>query len=248
MKFNNEVIAMPRVQNKRKREITKRIRHNDLPLSRTRKRNKGFDVRLLNRMEIWLDYVTKRYSKSYFVRIDLTYPDQSKVDRVYADDNVLMREFMDTFKRWYTRRKIRTDYYWVRERSTTGNQHYHVMFVLDGNIVRSRWPVLERAQILWAKKLKLESGKGYVECSRLEVNKIERRFLEMENSNPYRYETLFSVLSYMGKVYQKDTPKGLNEFGHSRIPNLRESEVPDLFPDLIPTSFAGSCSTSEFGW
>lgn len=208
---------MRRVTNVRKRDITKRTTYNDLPLCRTKKRNKGFDTSLLDKLKEWLDFIINKYSKSYYVRLDFTFPDRSIVDIPEYVANVVFRDFLDIFRRWYEREGIRTDYFWVRELSSTGNPHYHLIFVIDGNIFQSSWPIWERAKDVWARKLGLDDGAGYVHLCNLEVNKIIRVHEVKENSNRYFYETLYKALSYMAKVYSKDTPKGINECGHSRI-------------------------------
>lgn len=218
---------MRKVSNPRERVITMKATHNGLPLYRTKKKNKGFDTRILDKLRAWLDFVIDKYSKSYYVRLDFTFPDKEEIDIGDSEANILFLDFLDVFRRGYTLKRIRTDYFWVREQSSTGNPHYHLVFVIDGNIFQSSEKVFERAKKVWARKLGLVSGAGYVNRSNLKVRKIIRQYTWQESSNPYFYETLHQALSYLAKVYSKDTPKGLNEYGNSRI-----TKPFDLFPEF----------------
>lgn len=201
-----------------KREITKRVTFNKKPLSRTRKRNQGFYVDLLVKIERFHDYVHWKYSKSFYIRLDLTYPLGTAESESYSDDNVLFRNFINVLMRPYTRLKIRTDYFWVRERSTSGCHHYHIVLVFDGNRVQNGYGVFERAKMLWARALWIQDASGLVDLFNDQVNyKYGGMKVVRGSATEYYYDTIFEQLSYLAKVYSKDTPKGINEYGHSRI-------------------------------
>ncbi len=207
---------MPRITNKRNREIIKRVTYNDLPLSRTTKKSKGFDKRLLDKMERWLSYVVRRYNRAYFVRFDLNFPDREITGKTYPDDNVLFTDFLEVFRRIYIRQKIRTDYFWVRERSKSGVQHYHLFFVFDGNRTQSSHDPEQRVKDIWAMKLEIESN-APVHRHNPEVKKIWRKYVSENHSENWHYQKVYEDLSYLAKVYSKDTPHGINEYGQSRF-------------------------------
>ncbi len=201
-----------------RREITKRVTYNEKPLSRTKKGNKGFYVDLLSKLERFHDYVHWKYAKAFYVKLDFTYPLGTADSDSYADDNVLFRTFIDVLRRKYKRLSIRTDYFWVRERSTTGCHHYHLVFVFDGNRVQNGHGVFERAKALWAKALWINDATGLIELDEDEVDfKYGGLKILRGSASEYYYNLIFQRISYFAKVYSKDTPKGINEYGHSRI-------------------------------
>ncbi len=206
------------VTNMRKRKVTKRVMYNGGRLNRTKKKNKGFDEKLLEKIETFHYYVHRKYSKSFYVRLDITYPLGTAHSESYADDNVIFCAFLDVLRRQYTRNKTRTDYFWVRERSTTGAHHYHLMFILDGNKHQNGTPVLERATDLWARALHIEDARGLIHLTRGEFNfKYGGLRLLRGSATEYYYDLIFEQFSYFAKVHSKDTPPEINEYGHSRM-------------------------------
>jgi len=217
----------------RKRKVTKRVMFNGKRLSRTKKRNKGFDLDLLGKIERFHDYVHWKYSKAFYVRLDVTYPLGTVDSDSYEDDNVIFRNFIDVFRRQYTRNKTRTDYFWVRERSKTGCHHFHLMFILDGNIIQHGYPIFERARDLWAKALRIENAGGLIHLVRDKVDfKYGGSKVIRKSATEYHYDQIFERFSYLGKVHSKNTPKGINEYGHSRlrIPDGVETNVGTVDP------------------
>jgi hypothetical protein len=226
---------MAKTTNPRHKQISKKKIHNGLPVMKSNKLNKGVSVPLVERLQLWLDFVVQKYSKSRFVRFDLHFPSVSR-GAAYPDDNIPLSNFLNVLRRGLQRNKayqpIRTDYFWVREQDSSVHHHYHIVLVLDGNIVKEGWHLRERLEEVWEWQLNLSRGEGagLVHIPPMQVDLIIRSHYQSDSPNPHYYDTLHKTLTYLTKIHSKErTPKGYNEFGHSRIQDLKRHSLPDVF-------------------
>jgi len=197
-------------------------------LSQSDKNYYGFYVEILEKIKSLLQYMVTNHNKVFFVMLVLKYPVGSV--SMYPSNNSLLSSFLESFILNYKRKGYDPKYLWVREQSSTGQFHYHLMLLFDGNKIQNAHGVLKDAIRLWSHCLMVENGGGLVHLwepggDKFKYGGIMIRRFEWEYEKDYK--KCFEAASYLAKRYSKgEAPAYVNEYGMSRLSNLpRRNDV-----------------------
>lgn len=92
-----------------------------------------------------IEVYTHCHSKTFVVFFGLNYPSHLTIT-----DNTLLQVFMDRFLKHLDGTKgLRPMYVWVREQKASHNPHYHIMLLLNGQKIQSRYGIMAEAVRLW---------------------------------------------------------------------------------------------------
>ena len=201
--------------------ITNEHTYKDYPLSTTHLNDQGFRTVILNKILELLTYMTKHHSKVFFTMFELKYPAYSM--GMYPDNNSLMSTFAEALMTFFERdpRGYDPKYLWVRERSMdTGQFHYHIMVLLDGNKCQNAHGLHAKAKELWGRRLGRD-GEGFVELVRSHVYDNGNGGVQLNRNSPdYQqvFDHCFQCGSYFAKAFSKGhSPRYANEYGCSRL-------------------------------
>ena len=196
--------------------------YNGYDLSNSEKNNQGFYAEILQAIGSLFDSMIKRHGKVFFTMFVLKYPAGSAME--YPNDNRLMSRFIEALTLYYKRKMVDPKYLWVREVSTTGQVHYHLTLLLNGDLTQNAHGILRKATELWQGCLGIENGNGLVhlctrdeECAQYGGIKIVRNALDFNQV----LNKCYMLASYFAKCYSKDGfPRYVNGFGSSRLPQI----------------------------
>lgn len=91
-------------------------------------------------------YCANIYGRCLVVPFGLNYP----VGYEAPADNRHIIRFLDLFIKYMNRNNLTTHYVWVREQHNSNNQHYHCIFILDGNRIYYTNKIMKEATRLWS--------------------------------------------------------------------------------------------------
>ncbi|MBV5340718.1 MAG: inovirus-type Gp2 protein [Deltaproteobacteria bacterium] len=193
--------------------------YNGFELSSSEKNNEGFYREILQAIDSLFNDMLMRHGKVFFSMFVLKYPAGSA--SLYPNDNSLLSRFIEALSLFYKRRKVDLRYLWVREFSSTGQVHYHLILLLNGDLIQNGYGILQRATELWEGCLGIEDGQGLVHLCTMDADyaryggiKIIRNDPEVQQVQSKCYE----LASYLAKCYSKGgLPPYLNGFGSSRL-------------------------------
>jgi len=191
------------------------------PLSTTYQNDQGFHKVILDKIHELLTNMTQRHGKVFFTMFRLSYPADSMVK--YPDNNVSFSKFIEALMRHFDRkpRKYDPSGLWVRERSMkTGQFHYHIMIMVDGNKCRNAHGILAKATELWGLRLERDA-KGLVHLARSYVCDNRYGGVQLIRISPEFQQVFahcFQCASYFAKAFSKGhSPRYSNEYGCSRL-------------------------------
>lgn len=201
------------------RDITQEDTFNGYPLKFSRSNNQGFYEEILQANKELMDYMTQKHGKVFFTIFGLNYPANS--GSTYPNDNSLLKQFLDTLNRQCLRSHYDPKYLWVRETSSTGQPHYHLMLLMDSNYVQEAFGLRDYATGLWGNHLGIANAKGLVHLYESEFNddpyggvKIINKARDFQQV----YGRCFYRASYLAKVYSKrDFPPHVKGYGRSQL-------------------------------
>lgn len=191
-------------------------------------RNGLYKEYLESNLEV-MEYICRRYSKVFSVRIDLRLPSGYNP----IDTNVISR-FIGSLKS-----QIKADYLskirlseglvhqselfnvWVKEVGENNNTHYHVCLFFNGNAYRSlgvfefgRNNMYNRIYKAWASALKLNvyAVQGLVHVP----DNAEYLLIRNQKGFDFIFQNLFRRLSYFAKTDSKEFGDRSRHYGSSR--------------------------------
>ena len=91
-----------------------------------------------------LDSMLSHHNKVYVFRLDIRVSE-------YTHNNEVITRFLRTFNAWIKRKyKLkRVGYAWCREIETAKKQHYHLVFMVDGNVINTTYgKIFEKIQAI----------------------------------------------------------------------------------------------------
>jgi hypothetical protein len=217
------------------RRITTEDSFHGYSVSRSRKKDKGLRVEMLESIERFLDYIKSEYNRAFFFSFNVNFPAGYLFE--YQRNNDLFSRYIEALTRYWYRKGYRPMYFWARELSPKTKQfHYHVIFVVDGDRVWRDFKMQVKAKQLWEHSLRIEEGTGpfrkgksfrdgkydkdgnYSKFSKFPQSggtMIQRKDLDFD----HMYRRCFDYMTYFAKVYSKGKSAAyVNEYGHSRIP------------------------------
>ncbi len=107
---------------------------------------------------------------------------------------------------------MRLGFIWCREQEHSHAQHYHCVFILDGNKTRHPHRHIEQIEGLWEER---QLGSVYTP---------KNCYIVLKRGDDEAYQRLFDRLSYLAKVATKNLrAPATNDYSTSRIkPKLRD--------------------------
>ena len=189
-----------------------------LSIMTDQERGLGCKEDILNKLHQLLSFVTCKHNKTLFIRFDLTFPQNMYV----PTDNSLLSKFLDSFKTWLSRKGLDPHYLWVREQSREKHQHYHLILLLNGSLVQSCYPILQKAEYFWGLALGLIDARGLVDfCFQSRNGAPQTNGLMLRRGTP-EFPATFNTCFHWGSYLAKENTKGYGpgytkEFGSSRI-------------------------------
>lgn len=167
--------------------------------------------------DLIMSYIS-RHNKVLFVRFDVRFPQSLRPD----PSNMTFQRFIADLAKFCSREGYDPDYLWVREGREQCNQHYHCLLLLNGNHIQSTFKVVEKAQEVWNRKLKVNYQGLIYDCNRAIKYNRQSNGIMLRRNDPNLFATLahcFHWASYLAKVNTKDaSPYRVRDFGSSRIP------------------------------
>ncbi|MFT4953598.1 MAG: hypothetical protein ACI9A0_003317 [Pseudoalteromonas tetraodonis] len=142
------------------------------------------------------------HSKVLAIRFDL-HTDNEALKNVAIED--LLRWLKQDLKRAYRMNNI--GHVWVREFGKKKKLHWHLVLLLDGNILQNSWMVIEKIKGYW------EQVKSFGE-----VKVLRNCFTQMIRGDEGSFDEAFYRSSYLAKERSKFVG-GDRSFGSSRLAN-----------------------------
>jgi hypothetical protein len=140
------------------------------------------------------------HSKVLSIRVDLH---SKQVDTSNSAVEEILRWLKQDLKRSYRMKNI--GHFWVREYGKKKKTHWHLVLLLDGNILQNAWAVNERLKTYW------EQVKNYGEV------KIPKNcYTQIKKGDHESFKTAFYRSSYLTKERSKFVGNH-RSFGASRL-------------------------------
>jgi|TARA_R110000824_G_scaffold391527_3_gene589377 hypothetical protein len=163
---------------------------------------------LVERMadEFWA--ALQLHSKVLAVRIDL-----------HTDDPVMKNDAVEDLLRWLKQDLKRTyrmkniGHVWAREFGKKKKRHWHLVLLLDGNILQNSWMLIEKIKGYW------EQTKNFGE-----VKVPQKCFTQIIRGDEESFNEAFYRSSYLAKERSKFVGGG-RSFGSSRLSNKVKVKV-----------------------
>lgn len=199
------------------RRITQDKTYNGHPLSNSEKLNQGSYTEILQATQSLFDHMIQRHRRVFFTRFELKYPAYSSGQ--YPDNNALLSRFIEALMLHCKRRNYDPKYLWVRESSESGQFHYHIMILLNSDIIQNAYGLLNKATELWGRCLNIENASGLVHLSLTDENRYGGfKIIRNAPDYPQVYDQCFERASYLAKCYSKGgLPANVNGFGGSQL-------------------------------
>ena len=171
-----------------------------------------------------LEEYTNTFSKTMFVRFDVTYPKNFMA----VEDNSGMSALMKLLIQQCSRNGVSPAYFFVREQSRgSDNQHYHCMLLLDGNKTCRYYPYIELAERIWGRILGV-NPKGLVHyCDRDPDGNRQANGIILR-SDDLNYEDKIEAVVRQAMYLAKDHTKGIYNDGFRDFGMTRISSIPLL--------------------
>lgn len=148
-----------------------------------------------------------RHNKILFVRFDIRF----NQDYVYPDDNNLLSKFIEALRKHCKEEGLDPFYLWVREKATSHNHHYHVILLLNGNIIKNPYNIFNKAAYLWRICLNNDTPKLVNNGSHIMIRRNAVDFV-------YACHEVQKYVNYLAKTRSKGcAPKGVREMGMSNL-------------------------------
>ena len=166
----------------------------------------GCYVEILNAIYTQLMAMLDHHNKVLVVRVDIHFPDNPATNKAIS---LILRKFKRRLlNKGYSLKRL--GYVWVRESSSAGNIHYHLVYMLDGNKVQSSFSInqlLDEVAMFVDTKINIHyPTKGKSSYKMIKWND-KQGFLDV-----------FKWLSYLAKERSKgEKPLTTNEYSASRL-------------------------------
>jgi len=207
------------------RHTTNESTWNNLPINTSDGKYKA-DLKILQELKDQFEYAEKTKSKIFFMRLDYHSPaDQPHVD------NKVYSEAQGVIHRYLTRKGLKPQSVTVKEQSREKHDHFHSIFLLDGQKVKSILPIAELAERTWDRKMGFNDGCNHGLVDRCTVDRNGERqangIMLIPGSPDYEQKKAecFYWSSYLAKTNQKSNKQiGEREMFSTRIPKDNQPE------------------------
>lgn len=195
-------------------------------------RGEGYYKEPLKAFKDQLDAMLSHHSKVFVFRFDIRikednyYNDEGIELDTFTDDNQVITNFLRVFNRWLKGRYnlLRIGYIWCREIEDAKKQHYHLVFMVDGNKINKSASLYNT---IMPKIKEIADKQGLVE--HIPPNPYMVDNADLKQNDYTLYKDAFYRASYLAKVSGKNI-KGerANNFQPSRV-KPRLNEYGDIF-------------------
>lgn len=183
----------------------------DLPINCVK--NSGCYVEILNAIYTQLMAMLSHHNKVLVVRVDIHFPNTPKDNRKIS---LILQKFKKRLSNKDSSLK-RLGYVWVRESSNDGSIHYHLVYMLDGNKVRSSFTVnqlLDEITMFIGTKINIHYP-----------TKGNSSYKMIKRNDKDAFSEAFKWLSYLAKERSKgEKSPTTNEYSASRL-GFRDSPM-----------------------
>lgn len=146
----------------------------------------------------------KLHSKVLAVRVDLQSVEQSGTNTPVEE---LLKWFKQDLRRSYHMQNI--GHFWVREHSRKKGIHWHLVLLLDGNIMQSSYAVTERIKSYWEETKK--AGRVFIP---------KNCYTQIRRGDTGAFNKAFYRASYLAKERSKKASNKIRGFGASKLAKL----------------------------
>ena len=169
-----------------------------------------------------LEYMTSKFSRVLFFRFDLRIPQDFPHE---VHDNQILSIFLNSFTTYLNRLGIEHQYLWVREQQTSVHPHYHLIFLLNGNLTYNPHRHLNRAERLWSNLFNSTNeteNRGLLHrCNRRADGSPQSNHIRLQRGSATYLDDIERCLLW-AKYLSKENSKGLaprhvHEWGASLI-------------------------------
>lgn len=200
------------------------LSYHNHPLHRS---SQGHLTPILDRIETMLDYACYCHNKILFMRMDVRFPqDEQSVSpqQVFPLDNTLFERFIAYFTSQLRHQGLDAHYLWVREQAHgEAQQHYHCVFLLDGNRTQNIYGHMILAKRIWGNILGIPDADALIDhCDRDRPGMLRNGVMLRRDDPNFQafYNECFRWASYLAKADTKGmVSPNVNEFSSSRIPS-----------------------------
>ncbi len=177
-------------------------------------------VEILERQNDLFAHMLHYHSKVFYIRFDVHFPQYSQP---YPTDNSIFYGFLDSLINTLYRQGLDPHYLWVREQEGSDIHHYHVSLLVDGQKTQSAYGHKQAAEELWAMALDINDARGLIHLCEWDHDTGSQNGGIMIRRDSPHYEASINVCLYRGAYLAKldskgNTPRGVREFGSSRVP------------------------------
>lgn len=170
----------------------------ELPMS---KGNQGHFLPILAKIDDQVSAMLSHHCKVLVYRLDLRLNDYTESNEVMSS---FLKRYIQTLRR--TSKLNRVAYVWCREQHKANQQHYHVVFMVDGN--KHQYPslLIDQARLHWEDR----------DIGTLSIP--NQCFTMLRRGDDEAYQQVFERLSYLAKVFSKvSRGNSTNDYSTSRI-------------------------------
>ena len=164
-----------------------------------------------------MDSMLSWHEKVLMVKVDIHVHSD-----VVGDTNAIMTDYLERMREWVGGKQYnakRMGYFWIREVSTQGGLHYHVLLMINGKDAKSGYNFIEKSRQI----VERHSHRGYRNAPYppKSENGIKKRYYYLvRRDDDSEYKKAFYHSSYLAKERTKDkhnlSSKGKN-YSSSRI-------------------------------
>ena len=182
---------------------------------------------ILDRIIERINFLLKKCGKILVIRLVIKYPAQLNA----AKRNDCFQYFMEEYRRKLSRRGFGPHYVWVREQHYSGNQHYHLVLLLDARAIQY-FNKLTEANQLWQTAIRKFNPQSksiplkliHKDTARYGQMKIRHGILVAKNNYHLRMACI-RYCAYLAKCETKGRgPQNCNDFNASQLPKEKDCE------------------------
>lgn len=173
------------------------------------KGGQGYYLEILERIDDQMRAMLSHHGKVLFVRLDFHLYD-------YTPDNETYSNYIRRLRKWLLGNgHKRLGYVWAREQAAAKSQHYHSVFMLNGNLNRHPYHLIEKAEYYWQE---WDLGTVYTP---------ENSYKLVNRDDEESFNFFYKRAAYLAKVGSKGK-KALpsNDYSSSRIKVYQIQQIP----------------------
>lgn len=204
-------------------KLTQAQTFNSLPINTGTNGEYSCYMKILEKLEKIMTYMTRKHCRVLFVRFDVRFPQWYRT----TGGNDEISHLFKMLKENSQNKRIGLQFLWVREQSQEKHQHYHCIALLDGSRVRDYLRFLSVVTEKWGQVLGCDpvglvdrcdrEGNGF-RIDRAQVQASPGAHAKHPQAFIKNFGACFYWGSYLAKENQKaNTPNGVRRYGASQL-------------------------------